>query len=154
MQCTDSEVDATFNCHTSAAKASAPIHCVFHDSYGSEPSWFGGGSTLAAGCVNVSAGSLIAKLGHLPQLNGGQYHFSGTVKACIPAADLKAKNDDLRKMLIGEFLKDLAAPASEGRVLDSVARKGNQTTDLNALSGAVTTGIFCIEQGADPDPEN
>jgi hypothetical protein len=148
------EVDATYNCHTSASNIASPVHCVFHDSMGSEPAWFAAASEASSGCAAVASGSVLSKLEHLPALKGGQYHFQGTVRACIPAADAGANNESVRQTLIFEFLKDLGSAASEGRVLDQSARKGSDTVDLGSLSSAVTKAAYCVQNNADdPDPE-
>jgi hypothetical protein len=133
------EVDVDFKCHTAATGGANSIQCVFKDGNnvfnGAAPGWFDPGS-----CMSVGTGSLLAKISNLPSLQGGQYHFYGTLKVCV--ANGASTN---KPALLLEFLGDMAAPASEGRVIDeSPARKGNDSTALGALSDAPQASGYCV----------
>jgi hypothetical protein len=150
MQCGSDEVEALvdFKCHTSASTVPASLQCVFKGGpvQGALPIWFAPVSEAVSACVGVSAGSIFAKLGHLPALKGGQYHINGTLKACLPKAGGSA--EDMRKIAIFEFMSNLASAPMEGHVVDySPAKKGNDSTSLGSLAGTVTAAGYCAKNG-------
>jgi len=110
------------------------------------------GADARGTCAKVSASSILAKLGHLPMLKGGQYHFSGTVNACVPKSAMDGKHAQERAIFVLKFLGAMAAAGSDKRVTDHSARKGNDFVSLDTLPDGAVVPSYCIRiDGSDGD---
>jgi outer membrane biosynthesis protein TonB len=129
---------AAFKCHTSAADPLEPIHCVFGatedtSSGATVAVWYSvvARDQAGSGCVAVVDNSFLAKISHLPKLEG-QFQFRGELASCV---DGEKAPQVLMEVLAG---KPMA-----GAVLDVTAKKGDQRFDLSKIPGEAPDVAYC-----------